>query len=334
VSAADLLAMKFEPEQWIVGDLLRVDSKRISLLAGYPHDGKSTLAMQMCVAVTKGIRFLGRDTLRSSAILWQSEAELRKVAASLQALGYNPHTDEELLVLNSSAGENNLDALRRELIAHPEVRVVVIETLDDLLRIADLNKNTAAREAFERFDTKILNDFSHRCAFLALHHMNKEKRDRKGHMLMGATVIGGKTDAVWYLQRQSDDDEVRVFETVNRSGRHIPPTYLKFNKDTQTNTLDKTIAEAKKEAREQTGDKIKEAILNFFSLHPDSSFEKDCLNVIEGASSDAKRRIFKSLLADGSISKHGRGTKNSPYVFRLAESRIPTEERKEAGVTA
>jgi AAA domain len=236
VSAADLLTMKFVPEQWIVEDLLRVDSKRISLLAGQPRDGKSTLALQLCVAVAKAKDFLGRKTLKSSVIFWQTEAELRKVAASLQALGYNPRTDAPLLVLNSSAGENNLDTLRRELIAHPDVRLVVLETLDDILRIADLNKNTAARQAFENFDNKIVNDFSNRCAFLGLHHLNKEKRDKKGHMLMGATVIAGKTDAVWYIQRPSDDSEDRFFDTVNRSGRNVPPTWLKFDIPTQTNT--------------------------------------------------------------------------------------------------
>src|SRR5260370_42571074 len=63
LSAADLLTMKFAPEQWIVGDLLRVDSKRMSLLLGQPRDGKSTLGMQLCVSVTQGKPFLGRPTM-------------------------------------------------------------------------------------------------------------------------------------------------------------------------------------------------------------------------------------------------------------------------------
>jgi hypothetical protein len=265
--------------------------------------------------------------MRSPVLFWQTEAELRKVAYSLKRLGYNPANDERLLILNSCAAENNVTALRRELIAHPDVRLVVIETLDDLLRIPDLNKNTAAREAFDKFDNTVMTEFSHRCAFLALHHLKKRECDREGNMIMGATVISGRTDAVWYIRRKSDDDEQRIFHADVRSGVQIPKTLLNFSKETEINTLGMTLAEERKLGAGKTSERVKQAIVDYFATHPDTTFRQDCFLSIDG-NSDLKRRLFKELLANGFLVKSGAGTKKSPYVYRAVE--IQNEVMKEA----
>jgi hypothetical protein len=329
LSAAELLTMQFAPEQWIVGNLLRIDSKRMSLLLGQPRDGKSTVAMQLCVSVTQGKPFLGRNTMRAPVIFWQTEAELRKVASSLNRLGYNAANDEKLLILNSCAAENNVTALRRELIAHPDVRLVVIETLDDLLRIPDLNKNTAAREAFDKFDNTVMSEFSHRCAFLALHHLKKRECDREGNMIMGATVISGRTDAVWYIRRKSDDDEQRIFHADVRSGVQIPKTLLNFSKETETNTLGRTVAEERKLGAGKTAETIKKAIVEYFATHANTTFKQDCFPSVDG-NSDLKRKMFKELLSSGCLVKTGDGTRNSPFVYRVAVIPMEEQERRAA----
>jgi hypothetical protein len=325
ISGAELLGMKFDPEKWVVADLLRIDSKRMSMLLGQPRDGKSTLAWQLAAAVTSGQPFLGRKTLRSPVLFWQVEAESRKVAASLRRLGYDPARDEKLLVLNSSTTGSNLKALRRELEEHPGVQLVIIETLDDLLRIQDLNKNSAARESFEKFDNLIMNDFSSRCAFLALHHLNKKECDRQDAMNMGATVISGKTDNLLYIRRKSDDDPRRVFNTKLRSGVEIPLTYLDYDAETETSTLGLTLADERRMNIDKTGERVKAAILNFFRTHPDTPFEKDCLPYIQG-NGDLKRRMFKQLVADGFLVRTGKGTKTSPHLYHAEIPTIPVEE--------
>ena len=144
---------------------------------------------------------------------------------------------------------------------------------------------------------------------------------------MGATVISGRTDAVWYIRRKSDDDEQRIFHADVRSGIQIPKTLLNFNKETEINTLGMTVAEERKLGAGQTAEKIKKAIVEYFAIHPDTTFKQDCFPSIDG-NSDLKRKLFKELLANGSLVKSGAGTKNSPFVYRVAA--IPMEERKAA----
>ena len=59
------------------------------------------------------------------------------------------------------------------------IKLVIIETLDDLLKISDIKENTAAREAFEKFATELMIPFSSRASFLALHHIKRLKQSSR-----------------------------------------------------------------------------------------------------------------------------------------------------------
>src|SRR6266850_5117891 len=162
LTVAELKAMKYPPSDWVVEDLLRLGRRRPSLLAGKPESGKSTVARQLAVAVTKGKSFLGRQTKRSPVLYWQTEDDGADVLDSWNRLGYDEAHDEKLLTLVDSGFEdNNLDKLHDALVEHPDVRLVLVETLDDLLKMEDVKENTSARKAFDTFHDKIGKHFSH-----------------------------------------------------------------------------------------------------------------------------------------------------------------------------
>src|SRR5262245_14100822 len=60
VNLARAMSAPRAQHQWIVQKLLR--SSGLSLLAGKPKSGKSTLARQLAVSVARGVPFLGRPT--------------------------------------------------------------------------------------------------------------------------------------------------------------------------------------------------------------------------------------------------------------------------------
>jgi len=73
MTGRELMALTVAPQEWIVDGLLRIGRKRISLLAGKPESGKSCIGRQLTVAVVKGEPFFGRQTVRGSVLLWQTE---------------------------------------------------------------------------------------------------------------------------------------------------------------------------------------------------------------------------------------------------------------------
>src|SRR5437764_1295624 len=123
---------------WIVDNLLRTNRKRISLLCGSPHAGKSTLARQLTVAVVHGEPFLGRATLKSKVAFWQSEESEDDAREDFIKSGMT--LDEpNFVLLHADSAENNLRALNECLTNDPDIRLVIIETLDDFLQMDDLD---------------------------------------------------------------------------------------------------------------------------------------------------------------------------------------------------
>jgi hypothetical protein len=330
LSVGELRAMPVIPSEWIVEDLIRIGRRRPSLLAGKPEAGKSTLARQLCVAVAKGVPIFGRRTMRSPVIYWQSEDEPTDVLDSWDRLGYDETKDEKLWTYTGDTKDNHVLTLNKALHDHPDVRLVVVETLDSLLKMDDIKGNTPARIAFDKLDAEVMAHYAHRTSFLCLTHLKKKDCDEAGDMILGATEIRGRTDAKLYMRQVSDEDERRIFHATIRKGRPIPKTFLEFNRQSETYTLGPTVAEERKLVAGQTQERILEKVLTFFENNPDKTFEKDCLPVVSGNTPE-KWSVFKKAVADGLIVRSsGTGRKGNPFVYRLADKGIPVEQAAEA----
>src|SRR5260370_19369433 len=125
---------------WIVDSLLRTNRKRISLLCGSPHAGKSTLSRQLAVAVVHGEPFLGRTTLKSTVAYWQTEESEDDAREDFLKSGMTLD-DLNFKILHPEPPESNLKKLNDALTENPDIRLVIIETLDDFLHMYDLDNN-------------------------------------------------------------------------------------------------------------------------------------------------------------------------------------------------
>jgi energy-coupling factor transporter ATP-binding protein EcfA2 len=331
-----LASIPVAEHDWVVDKLFRTNRRRPSLIAGKPGSGKSTLAWQMAIAVTKGEPFLGRQTKSAEVLYWQSEETQEDCGAILREHVYDSSQDERIHVaMGASWGDTldeQLETLAEFLSAHPSIRLVIIETLDDFLKLSDVKENSAAREAFEKFDTTISSRFAQQAAFVALHHIKKRETDHSGDGLLGASVINGKTDVKVYLNVVSDDDPRRIIHsTGRRDSVVIPRTYLDFDSHTGRSRLGMTVAEERKCNAGKNADRIAEDIITFIANNPNST-ESDCLSLIQG-NSDTKRQAFKKLRLSGALQLSGKGTKGSPLAFHLANP-IPVEDRREIAEAA
>jgi len=334
LSVTELRAMPVIPSQWIVQDLIRIGRRRPSLLAGKPEAGKTTLSRQICVAVTKGLPIFGRQTMRSPVIFWQSEDEPADVLDSWNRLGYDETHDEKLLTFNGDTTDNHVLALNEALNEHPDVRLVVIETLDALLKMEDIKGNTEARKAFDKFDKEVMSKHAHDTAFLCLTQLKKRDCDSVGDMILGATEIRARTDSKLYMRQVSDEDERRIFHATVRKGRSIPPTYLDFNRQSETYTLGSTVAEERKLAAGKTQDRILTDVLTFFKNNPDKTFDKDALPIINGSTKE-KWAAFKKAVSGGLLARSaGTGKKGSPFVYRFAAEIPVASVSRPAGIEA
>ena len=300
-SPHDLHALPSETPEWVVDNLLRTNRKRPSLLCGSPHSGKSTLAKQLAIAVTQGTTFLGRNTVQGKVIYWQSEEDRQDAKEDFFRSGMA--LDDSIVIVHPLPEEDHCAELNKVLDSNPDTKLVIIETLDDFLRVRDIKENTAAREAFERFDAQVVSKHCSHCSFLTLHHFKKSDKQKANLSLtqiLGATFIAGRTDAKMFMHQISDEDPRRVFHAVVRKGAAIEPTYLDFDPETQTARLGMKVADekarSKKAMKESESAELEAEIFRVLHAHRGRS-KWDIVKLVGGNSERVGRRIDE--LAEG-----------------------------------
>ena len=290
-----------------------------------PETGKSTMARQLVVAVSQGKSFLGRATARGAVIYWQTEDDAKDVLNAFNRLG-SKEGDEQIYVLQGDPESSECQDIAAQLEADQNINLVVIETLDDLLRISDIKENTAARAAFDKFNTQLMIPFGHRAAFLALHHMKKTETDFAGDSLLGASTIRGRTDAKIYMAQVSPDDERRLIWSSKRIGRAIPKTFLVFDPITGKSELGETMADAARNAREAEQQADLKQLFALLAQHPGI---EHCalLKGLSGMKQACKLKLIGDNVRSGSIIKSGKGVRGSPLTYKMAP--LPMESTQE-----
>ena len=293
------------PDQsvWIVSGLLRTNRQRISLLCGSPHAGKSTVARQLAVAVCHGEPFLGRATSKSKVAYWQSEETTEDAAEDFTKSGMSQ--DDSIVILQPSSGDNHLKELDKVLTEDRDIRLVIIETLDDFLQMDDLSDNPSARRAFERFDKEVVSKHKERVAFVALHHFKKSDEQRGSSLtkILGATVIAGKTDCKIYLRQVGDADGRRIISAQIRKGVPIEATYLDFNEATQSSTLGQTLADERADSKKMslslTQSELRQRCIDIVATHAGLTMRAAREKI--GGKTKAAHDMLRSLIDEGVV---------------------------------
>lgn len=155
------------PPRWLVGGL--IERGAVVLFAGDSGAAKSTLALDLAVALAQGRPWLGRSVERGRCIYVDAENDRRLVLRRLHALGLRSgdvglrYWSRPPLSLSEPA---HVAELREEVRQHrPDLLV-----LDTALSLAgiDANDNTAVAGLFAKVLRRIAED--HGCAVLLTHH--------------------------------------------------------------------------------------------------------------------------------------------------------------------
>lgn len=220
-----------------------------SLFGGKSKMGKSSLARYEAVCVSKGIPFLGRDTVQGEVILINLEDPINHVDNCLSVLGYDEKTDSRIRIVNKIAPTlaDNIQALDDALTKFPNIRLVIIDTLAKFIRVEDINEYMPVLRATEHLQ-HLARRFPH-AHIQGLAHCKKLTTSDPFDSLLGSTALRGATDTNFALY---EENRQRIIATETRIGRSIPPTILQAVKVTNAGadvvkdfSLDKSLEEWK-----------------------------------------------------------------------------------------
>lgn len=199
-----------ESLDWLVEEFLSVGS--ISIIAGDPKAGKSTLIRQLAKSVCRGEPFLGRKVKQGTVFYTALEEHRPLLKKQFRQIGITEN-DPIRIHVGSPIGRDTLATLEDEL-SENEVALLVIDTFLLGLKIKEPNNYSEVNEALTPFRDLARDTGTH---IILVHHNNKSGMG--ANAISGSKAISGAVDCFMVFQSIGR----RRFLTTG--GRGIKPFY-------------------------------------------------------------------------------------------------------------
>jgi len=207
-SATELMAADIPERRWVIPGLL---PEGLALLAGRPKIGKSWLALGLAVAVALGSKALGEVEAPRGGVLYlaleDSPHRLRERLRTL--LGDQAPPRGLHLATSWEPLPEGLEVLRDWLSEHPDVRLVIVDTLARIRRPGS-KRGDSYLEDYEALAG--LADLARKeeLCILVLHHLRKTESTDPLALVLGSTALTGAADTVLVLRRARGEADAEL----------------------------------------------------------------------------------------------------------------------------
>lgn len=194
-----LMSREFPPLRWLVDGLI---PEGLTLLAGRPKIGKSWLALDLCLSAPAGQYVLGRPTEPGPALYLALEDSERRLQARCRTLldGAEPPSNVYYATEWPRLDQGGLDELAGFLDRHPDVRLVVVDTL---AKVKPSRKETEGLYAsdYAALDglQKLASD--RRISVIVVTHVRKTEADDPIDQVSGSLGLTAAVDTILVLNR-------------------------------------------------------------------------------------------------------------------------------------
>lgn len=199
-----------KPIEFIVKDLL---SKGLFILAGAPKVGKSWLSLQMCLNIALGEKFLCFDSEQAGALYLCLEDSFERIQSRLLDITDDAPPNVHFAVMSQSIGEGLEEQIKDFLNAHPDTKIIIIDTLQKIRK--ESSDNAYANDYKELTVLKQLADTAG-IAILLVHHLRKTKDPDPFNMISGTTGISGCVDGSMVMFEKKRGERKVTLHCVGR----------------------------------------------------------------------------------------------------------------------
>lgn len=213
ITARELNELDLRPPRQLVNGLITAG---LNILAGNPKSGKSFLALGLSLDLTNGKKALGAYAAEETGVLYLALEDTRyRLRSRMRTLGLPPTELLHFATEIPRLGEGGLDLIDDFLFQHPEIGMVVIDTL------AKVSDPKAGANVYDE-DAALggaLHALAHHhdAAFLVIHHTRKAPHGDFLHTVSGSAGFTGTADTVLVLNRKRGENTA----TLEVTGRDI-----------------------------------------------------------------------------------------------------------------
>ena len=293
-TAAELEGMRFPEPRWAVEGVL---AEGLSILGGRPKIGKSWLALALGAAIASGSEALGRIPTEAGDVLYLAlEDNKRRLQERMRRIIQSSSWPERLHLTNAwpKTGAGGLDLLDEWCDAHPDARLVIVDTLARVRPIRSGRGDLYAEDYRIGQDLKALAD-SHGIAVLVVHHLRKMDSDDPLELLSGTLGLPGAADSVLIMRRERGKDDATLFVT----GRDVEERELAVEWD---EALWQWVHRGS--AEEYRRSEARKEILELLEKEGEPMSPREIADAV-GKKDTAVRQLLRSMVQDGEVVRHG-----------------------------
>ena len=212
ISAEELYYMQISHREaeMIVDEMI---PQGLTILAGPSKSGKSWLVLDMGLAVAAGESLLGKETIKCGVLYFALEDRAARLQKRLHLIEEEEPPDNLYLATECPPLEGGfLDSLHDHLKAHPDIRLVIVDTLQ-MIREGDGKVSYGNQYGQETDELSMLKKFAddRNIAVVIVHHVTKriDPVDPVND-IRGSTGMSATPDSILILRKK------RVLTNISR----------------------------------------------------------------------------------------------------------------------
>jgi len=214
------------PTEWLLKQ--RIPMRGLVAIYAPPKSGKSVVATELAVSAALGEAFWQAQFSKAMTVLYIAAERIEDIAdrlkATLQARGV-PYPDTlHLYARNAGPLQIGSTAHRAglvQVVQHLKPDLIIFDTFARMTLGIEENSSAEMGEAVEQFN-ELLRAAGPQCAGILVHHAGKDKT--KG--LRGSTAMLGALDAVWSVEKVSNEGAYRLSVEAMNAGATPPPEHF------------------------------------------------------------------------------------------------------------
>lgn len=324
VSAYELQATEIAPPNWLVEGVL---PEGLAIICAPSKTGKSWMMLQLSVAVCEGKEFLDFRTHRADCLYYALEDSKFRLQDRMNKVLHQTAAPKNLhLAIRADPLDGGLlDRIAAEIEEHPNIRLVIIDTLQ---KVRGKTSKTETAYTSDYREMSVLKDFAdkHNICILLVHHLRKMTDDNDVfNMISGSNGIMGACDTIFILSKKKRGDENA---TLSMTGRDIRQCDLVVRFD-ETKYLWEVVGTAEEEEhkrakREYENDSLVVTLKRLLN--------EDSYGTWEGTASDLIKAISDTVGYAPGDTPTTIGQKISKFEFKLYADGI--EHKQKSGRAA
>ena len=218
IAASDLQTAKIDPPEWLIRDGL---PQGLAILCASSKVGKSWMAMQMCLAISRGKEFLDYASNQAGCLYLALEDGIFRLKDRLNKVldGGKAPSNFYLSIKANGLDGGLIKQLDEEFEEHPDIKLIIIDTLQKVRGSAKKDEIAYATDYRELGALKEYADNKRICIFL-IHHLRKMADENDVfNMISGSNGIMGVCDTIFIIYKKKRQDENAVLFMTGRDIR-------------------------------------------------------------------------------------------------------------------